>query len=45
MQGLLVLYPSMVRRRASLGLSPFDLEQRVTEFTRLLLDGFRARIH
>lgn len=43
MQGLLVLYPNMVRRRESSGLPVLDLEDRVTTFTRLIIEGLRAR--
>jgi AcrR family transcriptional regulator len=43
MQGLLELHPNMVRRREAHGLPTPDLEQQVTTFTRLLLDGLRAR--
>lgn len=43
MQGLLVLYPNMVRRREAHGLPVTDLEDRVVTFTRLILDGLRAR--
>lgn len=43
MQGLLVLYPNIARRREAFGLPVTDLEDRVAAFTRLLLDGFRAR--
>jgi len=43
MQGLLVLHPNMVRRRETFGLPVLDLENRVTTFTRLLIEGLRAR--
>ena len=43
MQGLLVLYPNMVRRRESTGAPVAGLEDRVTRFTRLIIDGLRAR--
>ncbi|MBM3659019.1 MAG: TetR/AcrR family transcriptional regulator [Actinobacteria bacterium] len=43
MQGLLELYPNMVRRREASGLPPRDLEESITGFTRILLDGIRAR--
>ena len=43
MQGLLELYPNMVRRREAFGLAPRDLEESITGFTRILLDGIRAR--
>lgn len=43
MQGLLVLYPNMVRRREATGTPIVGLEDQVTRFTRLIIDGLRAR--
>ena len=43
MQGLLELYPNMVRRREAFGLPARDLEQSITGFTRIIIDGIRAR--
>jgi AcrR family transcriptional regulator len=43
MQGLLVLYPNMVRRRAAHDEPVHDLEDVATTFTRLMIDGLRAR--
>jgi AcrR family transcriptional regulator len=43
MQGLLELFSHMERRRRAHGLPPLDLDERITAFTRLLLDGLRAR--
>ncbi|MFA5885397.1 MAG: TetR/AcrR family transcriptional regulator [Acidimicrobiia bacterium] len=43
MQGLLVLYPNMARKRAALGLPVPSLEDRVVRFTRMIIDGLRAR--
>lgn len=43
MQGLLELHPNMARRREAQGLAPRDLETSIAGFTRILLDGIRAR--
>ena len=43
MQGLLVLYPNMTRKREALGLPVPSLEDRVVRFTRMIIDGLRAR--
>jgi AcrR family transcriptional regulator len=43
MQGLLVLHPKMVHLGALHGRPAPDLEETVTRFTQLMLDGFRGR--
>jgi len=43
MQGLLVLYPNMTRKREANGLPVPSLEDRVVRFTHMIIDGLRAR--
>jgi len=43
MQGLLVLYPTMLHKTERAGGAPLDIEETVIRFTRLLVDGLRAR--